>query len=81
MFEKIKSKLSKEYEEENNKVREMKRRRDLLESISFHERFTRVLGLSTVFLYDVIWCFSYKWSSCYVNTIFGSEFFGYECTN
>ncbi len=49
MFEKIKSKLSKEYEEENNKVREMKRRRDLLESISFHERFTRVLGLSTVF--------------------------------
>lgn len=49
MYEKIKNILSKEIEEDITKYKEMRYRKDLLKSISFEERITRVLGLSTVF--------------------------------
>lgn len=49
MYEKIKNILSKEIKEDINKYKEMRYRKDLLKSISFEERITRVLGLSTIF--------------------------------
>lgn len=49
MYEKIKNILSKKIEEDITKYKEMRYIKDLLKSISFEERITRVLGLSTVF--------------------------------